>query len=450
MKRIAQSFLLSCLLIGVAQARTCNEIKSGVGNYTWSACDDPWIKTLESRLEKIANSPAKPSYPKKSMSAWRDKAYSSCESLECLRNEYVRQISTLTEKAVAAYEIRSEDIDATEQESICNSIARLRGSGEISNFEQAVIPYHFLDKIDGLNDWRLTKEESAKLGKKLILINEEPVDIYKVKLSNNGRVARFGNFSTGGSCSSHNIYSIDLLLDPSTKGLEDATVSVDDPEDDIRWEYWGGGDVPYMISGRNLLIAGSLVSWINPRGKVLPLCMIGESGTSRKWTVRESEELCNAVDSAKNILELFSPLKEIEQSSLSQTEREEIQKYADIRDTYTTAGRLDLDGDGRKEAILHNVTDSSGGCGGHKEEIRLLSTDDRQNRALADLLADFSSLKLKIIEAEGKYYVSDWDSTGRRTAHLIGNGKLEKMCESVPDWKYEVYRYFHPVVSDEM
>lgn len=448
MKRIAQSFLLSCLLIGVAQARTCNEIKSGVGNYTWNACDDPWIKTLESRLEKIANPPEKPPYSKKDISAWRDKAYSSCESLECLQNEYVRQISILAEKAVSAYEIRPDDIEATEQKSICDSIANLRESGEISNFEQAVIPYHFLEKIDGLDNWRLTKEETIKLGEKLI--NEEPVDIYKVKLSNNGRVARFGNFFTGGTCSSHNIYSIELLLDPSIKRHEDVTMSVDDPKDEIRWEYWGGGDVPYMISGRNLLVAGSLVSWINPRGKILPLCMIGSSATSRKWTVRKSEKLCNAADSAENILELFSPLNEINQNSLSQVEREEMRKHINIRETQTAVGRLDFDGDGRKEAILYKVTDSGAGCGSHKEAVKLLSVDEQQNRALAELLSELPSRNLKIIEVKGKYYISDLDSADRRAVYLIGNGKLTKVCESVPVLEYKVNRYFYPVISDEM
>lgn len=448
MKRIVQFFLLLCLLIGVAQARTCNEIKSGIGKNAWNACDDHQIKIFESHLEKITNSLEKSPDPQNTIPAWKDKAYSSCENLKCLRDEYARQISTVLEKAVSAYDIRSDEMGAVEQKSICNNIAKLTESGEISNFEQAVIPYHFLENIDGLDDWRLTKEEFSKLDKKLM--HEEPMYIYKVKLSNNESIARFGSFFTGGTCSSHNIYSIELLLDPSIKRHEDVIVSVDDPKDEIRWEYWGSGDVPYMISGRNLLVAGSLVSWINPRGKILPLCMIGSSATSRKWTVRESEKLCNAADSAENILELFSPLNDIDQNSLSQVEREEMHKHIDIRETQTAIGRLDFDGDGRKEAILYNVTDSGAGCGSHKEAVKLLSVDEQQNRALAELLSELPSRNLKIIEAKGKYYISDLNSADRRTVHLIGNGKLTKMCESVPVLEYKVNRYFHPVISDEM
>lgn len=448
MKRAVQSLLLLCLVISTAQAKTCSDIKLSAGKDTWSACEDYWIKIFEGHLEKITNSSKKPSSTRKVIAAWRDTTYSNCENMECLRNEYVRQISTFSEKVISAYDIKSNEIDDIEQKNICNSIAKLTESDEISNFEQIVIPYDFLREIDGQDGWRLTREELATLGTKLT--HEEPEHVYKVKLSGSGRTARFGSFFTGGSCSSHNIYNIDLFLDPSTRDYRDVIVPVDDLEDEIRWEYWGDGDVPYMISGRNLLIAGSLVSWINPRGKILPLCMIGSSATSRKWTMRNKENICNAVDSAKNILELFSPLKEIDQNSLSQIEREEMREHVGLRETYTTVGHLDLDGDGRKETMLHNVTDSGGGCGSHTEAVRLLSVDGQQNRALAGLLSELPGQGLKIAEINSKYYISAWDSADRRITYLIDNGKLAKMCESTPVWKYKVKRYFHPIVSDEM
>ena len=179
-----------------------------------------------------------------------------------------------------------------------------------------------------------------------------------LKVRYKGRDRRFISIYGGGTCPTCSIFDADAkepVLEPPDDG------------DRLRWAGWGSCDQLMWVDREAIVVTGqfgdeniraTLVSWIDPKGTVRPLCYLKQTGEAEtRIAVNENERLCRAV--------LDGRAEAPEWHYISIDRNSPGFGRFGARDGEATA--LDLDRDGTLDYIGRFGYDSGGGCGGHFE-----------------------------------------------------------------------------------
>ncbi len=235
--------------------------------------------------------------------------------------------------------------------------------------------------------------------------------------------AAFTSRFTGGSCASNALFNV---VHGDATALE-----VDDPDEELRWSWWGGGDYPAYIAGRHLVITADLldrnlvrlVSSVTPQGRVQPLCSVK---TEPMKSVGRSEDpkACTRIVNGSAESPKWQPIK----MQLSRDQWDRVGRYADgVR-----IATIDLDGDGQTEDVGHFQYDSGAGCGSHAEW--LLIVNRQRNGTVQNGLNDWLTRhaggeEVKVWRLERKHYLETYRPGIGGAVYRFDRSGGKRVCE---------------------
>lgn len=258
----------------------------------------------------------------------------------------------------------------------------------------------------------------------------QPNGIYELQLNRSVPAEKFGQFSTGGTCASTQIFNIRRILE--SKGESNGWKEVGDPDDIIRWAYWGGGDYPIKYQGQYFMITSDLtddnrvnmISSIKSDGAILPICTV-EEASFKYVTDPGSNDLCSKIAQGS-----IDPIRwKSPDVDLASSRDEFVAKYSTYADSVVVA-RIDLDGDGVPENVGRFAYSSGAGCGSERVWGRVLS-NNFQNTVkgrLDDLISQLGG-PFEIYQQGRNYYLRMAVSRNIDQVVRVREGRVEKVCE---------------------
>jgi uncharacterized protein len=245
-----------------------------------------------------------------------------------------------------------------------------------------------------------------------------------------GREHTFVALYGGGTCASCSIVD----LEAKDRSLEPP----DDDQERLRWAAWGGCDELLWVDGEAILVTGrfgdeyirgTLVSWIDPKGTVRPLCYLGSTGEAETRIAKsENEGLCRAV--------LDGRAEEPKWHYMSIPKESPSFGRFGVREGQVAA--LDLDLDGAIDYVGRMSYEHGGGCGGHFEwfdhvagatseqpgQQEAAETETAEEQANAALWREYTGEDQTEDALSGEYVFLD-SALGRWLRDLPGGGLLE-------------------------
>lgn len=380
---------------------------------------------------------------------WMGSVRDACPDADCLSRVHRVRILELAGALVALVPINDSPLTDEEGRSICAELASL---GDSRQLKKLVVPGTHSIQIKGssLESKYAPSDSEEQTLRKNSISYKEVLEVFWLRLRQRDDPVRFATAPTGGSCSSTTMFNLSLLLSTSddSGGIEE----VPDPEENIRWAYWGGGDYPILYRNRNFVItSGSrdlyqprMVSWIRPNGKIRPLCLL-ERGAPRKVVVAsKSKQLCEVVVSDTNMLDGPPDISDRVPSSADRDEF--VQRYVRYADSMK-AYRLDIDSDGKAENVGYFSYASGAGCGSDERWLSVLSPDLR--RVIWSPLHHAMEALQKteaIYSVGGKHYIEGASNSDGLGLFQIRGNKLEQVCGYRLDYRTEI-REFFPVTE---
>jgi uncharacterized protein len=418
-------------------------------------CAEPRLQRLDQALNEVyflvRQSISDKSGLRSAQVRWLRQVRDKCESQECLTRVYGERLIEIRELHVAAQKPSETHLSNAEAKERCTSLAAIADSGRLTDL---AIPGHEpwqSDENSAAAGWTVSPDEKAQLEARESGSFGEPSAVYKLRLTANDHPTRFGNFSTGGTCASGEVFNIQYLLE--SKGDDVGVDEVNDPNNEVRWAYWGGGDYPIFYRGHYFMITAdyanqnrvNMISWIKPDGRRRPLCLLSAENTKLKVVSAKKPRLCSAVAS-KDIrpIEWKSIKKDLPFSDSSENYRVEfIERYGSYADEVSLLS-IDLDGSGRKRNIGRFDYASSAGCGSTKVWLSVLSEDlgSVANDPLNGQLREGVDGSLELYKASGRYYIAAIPKYADSGVIDVARGKVRQICKFRHQTKTSITHFF--------
>jgi ankyrin repeat protein len=277
---------------------------------------------------------------------------------------------------------------------------------------------------------RLTTKEEEQLKNLSDWSYQNISTLYELQLNPKKPPVKFVEFFTGGSCASTQIYNLKSIL--SSNGQSTGWTNVNDPDEIIRWAYWGGGDYPIRYKDRYYMVTADLsdansinmISAIKPDGSILPVCMVEKA--SFEYVVSSGgDSLCSNI--AKEIVKPMEWEDGTDEISI-EDRREYANTFGGFADSVDEL-EIDLDGDGTAENIGRFTYNSGAGCGSQQIWGRVLTEDSSKvvDGNLNRLVSQFG--RFEIYEIDKHYYIRNEIAKDKEAVIQIIKGKVEKICE---------------------
>lgn len=397
-------------------------------------CKNHNLRSLDIKLNELYSAAYKAEKEnnllKRDQLNWLKEYRNKCKSEDCLQRQYEDRVLYLLNKIESSKKINESLLEENQYSEICNKVAELAENLNLS--EHAIIGVG-INAIKNSNEksWIITDEEKSLEHEKGLYSGAK--EIFNIKVSNNGPFKKYIKYFTGGTCSSYTIYSSDYILSPEQR--DGGRISVDDPEEEIRWAYWGGNEFPIYYKERNFIITGSLskpalISLIQPDGKILPLCLLEES--SNKLTVDSSQnkELCAGV--ANNSIRPEKWINANDQIHIN-GETNYRNKFTELYGEYAEGVELlasEIKIGKESWSIAKMTYDSGAGCGSHQEWLRkaVLNSDPLKLYPKDSTLDEANAENINVYKNNGKYYVGVFSRASPSYLYEIGTGNMVQEC----------------------
>lgn len=347
---------------------------------------------------------------------WRRKTRDVCKTPYCLLQVYQARIEAIEarvrvtdarraasiEKSLALQRVNEAPLTNEEAQRVCRELAALADGKALGDLAVPAMPAG--DVSDEEWDRLRTGDAPHQYG---------AATSYRLRLTSDPASTRFAQFATGGSCPSLEVFGVQRLLD--SNGKDEGIDEVPDPNEQIRWSYWDGGDYPIFHRNRNFMVTTSLsdpnklymVSWIKPDGRVRRLCLL--SPKIDRLEVRKAAEpaVCNAI-----ARQTINPIKgsditqQLPFNSLPSRRDEFEARYGEYADSLTLL-RVDIDGSGKPKELGLFKYASASGCGSEPQWLRVLSQDHGQSvkGPLNTRLQELGNTIENIYKVNGRYYI---------------------------------------------
>lgn len=333
-----------------------------------------------------------------------------------------------------------------EAKAACTALAQLADQGELSRLAVRGRDPSSAGRDAAGAGWTVTAEEEAELRASSNFWFTGTGTVYQLRLSPTGPPTRFASFFAGGTCQATHTRNVELLL--KSRGSDDGVDPVPDPEERVRWAYWGGGDYPVLHRGRHFMVTADLsdpnrvamVSWIRPDGRQRPLCLLSVENLRPKVVSARRPALCEGIAGGKLAPLEWKPIA----VPLPHGYSEEFQqRYGRIADGVELLA-IDVDGDGRTENIGRFGYTSSSGCGSTTTWLSVLSEDRTALAAgaLAARLGEFGGDPVDVYQSGGRYYIASLSARAGGSVAAIRNGRTEAVCEFRPRTRTSVSEFF--------
>lgn len=365
-------------------------------------CETPLLATLDRQLNdtyrQVQTVVKDKSALRQEQRQWLQSVRNPCRDSGCLVTVYQHRVAELSLRFINAVPITNQPLSSSAARRTCEAIADIAGQGSLAPLE---IPGFRLDSEHHAEakGWALSTEEQAAFNERHL----QPQQFYRLRLGSGQQHERFIRLAERGSARAESIINLRFASNPG-----DAVDPVPDPDERVRWAYWGGKDYPIHYKKRMYLItadisdpnAASMVSWIKPDGHSRPLCLIEPEPSRLSVASAEQPELCARIADGK-----LRPLAWTDESE--RLGGEGWKRYGERVDRLGVL-KLDVDGDGRLENVGRFLYNSMAGTGGEKIWLALLSDDlSSKIRTIFDEgLAQASRDSLNIYSAQGQYYIS--------------------------------------------
>ena len=282
---------------------------------------------------------------------WLKNNREKCGSEFCLEFSYKARIEEL--KKLGWMTDKKAD-------SICESVVNDLNSGVITS---KFIGFEPATKED-MEKWEQRRPEYSGVYLQSVL---------EIDYGKDGVTEKLGILGGGGTCGNCDI--VDLNAKNS------AIYPADDSDEHLRWASWGNCDNFLYVNDEPIVLTGSftganhngeLVSWIDPDGAKRPLCYLKSDKKIKAYaTYSRLAPLCESVADNEIVFKKWSeqksPTKEfIKNVGLSRA------------DAISFNDSLDINLDGKNDAIGLVEYSSGAGCGSHHQWLVALNPDNPQ------------------------------------------------------------------------
>ncbi|WP_157572760.1 lysozyme inhibitor LprI family protein [Nevskia soli] len=433
---ILRSLLITISLIPstvLAQGLRCDSKALSATETT--ICGDYDLKALDQKLNMAFRAATKVSADapglRGSQQTWLKAVRDQCKDKACLMPAYQQRIADLDTAFLDQAKVIDTALDGREVAELCRSVAAAADQGRIQEFAvPGVAPNTVTD--GSTQRWGLTNKDVEQLPRD----SGEFEELYRLRPSRQRPPERFARVFTGGTCAAYNLVNVErhLRAGPDARDVED----VDDPDEEIRWAYWGGGDFPIFYKGRNLVITSDLsdpnkvnmVSWIQPDGTQRPLCLLEVTNTQRTVTTARNPALCSGI--AGGTIKPLGWERITERLPLSHdtaTYREDfVRRYGDYADDVSLL-RIDIDGSGTQQNIGAFEYASGAGCGSDHGWLHVISDDFGAivDNPLNTVLGGFSG-SFDVYRFQGGIYLGDQDGRHVDEVVRLKGDHVEQVC----------------------
>ena len=349
-------------------------------------------QTMDGMYRYLLRSPRGKEHLRSVQRRWLSSDRAACVDAACLRKVYTMRIAELDREMLdITTPGQTASIDAKQ---VCEAVIKLAN--------RKALPLHAIpSRVSQENTWRL-------------------------RVSSGAAPVQFIGASTGGTCPSIQLQN-EALADPAG----DTRAEVDDPEEQLRWSWWGGGDYPAFVNGKLLAITADfldmnlvrLVSWIRPDGRIVPLCST-ETRTTKSISAAREKSVCTAIATDAAVGPDWEP-----GNSMDLDEGEAAPRGAGTP-TEVKVADIDLDGDGRKERIAHLAYDSGAGCGAHTERLRVLDANRPgfSKQPIDQVVAELEASEVNLWRIGAKYYVESYEPRRGGKAYRITATGAQEVC----------------------
>lgn len=426
---------------------------------TWAEstiCADLSLKRLDETLNNVYSLARQAVSDKKGLRntqlKWLHAVRDGCDSRDCLSRVYHARVTELSEILVSSMQVSEKPLSNEEAETTCTALAALADSGSLTGLVVPGKDQWSDDERAAKAGWTISPEERTKLEARESYWSNEPSTIFKLRLTAKGIPTRFASFSTGGTCASYQVLSIPYLL--NSKGGDVGVDAVSDPDETIRWAYWGGGDYPIFYRGRNYMITADLanqnhinmISWIKPDGRQRPLCLLSVKNAKMKIASAKNPELCSGVANGDLHPLKWKPITEVLPfSHAPQGYRDEfVKRYGGYADGVSLL-TIDIDGSGKPENIGKFEYASGAGCGSTRIWLSVLSKkfDTVVKGTLNSQFEKLTTGSMEVYKAGGRHFIAATLSNSDAGVVQIGDGRIEQICEFRYQTKTAISRLFN-------
>ena len=378
-------------------------------------CADGAVRVLDAKLDELYRSAVSfakdPEALRTEQRTWLRDSRNRCADGDCMTRVYRARILALHQRILAATTPTGGAVNAQNVAAVCNEVAVLAGRKQLDRFAVPSIPLEFLPS---LREALARSGASPEADAEVVLLPRAAVTPLAFTLAN-----------TGGTCPSTHLQNAQLTGRPTM-------LKVEDPEEELRSSWWGGGDYAAYVSGRQLVVTADLidrnlvrlVSWVTREGRIQPLCSV-KSETTKALRSGAAAAVCTQVVSGS----AQAPAWRAAEMRLARDQWDErVGGYADE----VSIARLDLDGDGRQEDIGWFRYDSGAGCGSHSEWLRVVNAE--RNGTVKGRLDDFlaenaGNEQVRVWRIGGQHYLETYHSRGGGTVWLVEASGTKRFCE---------------------
>ncbi|MEZ5614397.1 MAG: lysozyme inhibitor LprI family protein [Rhodocyclaceae bacterium] len=456
-KGVLRHTLVTIFLLAVTEVQAGDRCAGTQPNWAETEiCTDQHLMSLDEALNN-AYSLVRQSVPDKSglrntQLKWLRLIRDGCTSKECLERVYQERLTELSELLISAVRPSEKPLSNNEAEETCKALAVLADNERLVSLAIPGKNQWQLDEKSTKAGWSISQEEKAKLEAHESYWSNEPRTVYRLRLTAKGSPTRFASFSTGGTCASYQVFNIPYLL--SSKGDDVGVDDVSDPEEEIRWAYWGGGDYPIFYRGHYFMITSDLsnknrvnmISWIKPDGRQRPLCLLSAKNTKMKVVSAKNPELCSGVANGNLHPLKWKPITEdLPFSHAPQGYRDEfVKRYGDYADGVSLLS-IDFDGSGKKKNIGRFEYASGAGCGSTRVWLSILSKDFGAvvNDTLNSQFGKLANGSMDFYKAGGRYYIAATISNADAGVVEFVDGRIEQICEFRHQTKTAISQFFN-------
>jgi len=374
---------------------------------------------------------------------WLASLRGSCESRDCLAKVYSARTEALSSQLLNEVAVRTEPLSSAEAMNACIELATLADDKHLSKHALWGRSQWNAERQDDQTAWMLSTAELANLkARDSYQTSSGPQLVYRVRLNNRDAPTRFASFETGGTCRSTQVFNVSHLL--SSTGDDAGTDEVSDPDEQIRWAYWGGGDYPVQYHGRNYMITSALgdpnsvnmISWIKSDGRIRPLCLLGSTDRRRIPLPVHKAPLCQAIANGALRPLTWRPIAdELPINHEPAVYRHEFERsYGRYADGVGLL-QIDLNGDGLAENVARFEYNSGAGCGSTHVWMSVVSKDLRNvaQDPLTKLLEQIDEGSMDIYQHKGRYYVDTSTGVGNSALISLQGNQIERVCAF--EWK---------------
>lgn len=442
--------LAAVLLLAVSEVQAGDRCVGTQSNWAETEiCADRYLKSLDEALNNayslVRQSISDKSGLRNTQLKWLRQTRDGCKSNECLGHVYRNRLTELSELLASAVRPSEKPLSNTEAEETCTALAALADNGNLAGLAIPGKDQWDLDEKSTSAGWSISQDEKAKLRS-----FDHPITVYKLRLTAKGSPTRFASFFTGGSCASYEVSNISNLL--GTKGGDAGADAVSDPDEIIRWAYWGGGDYPILYRNRYFMITSDLsnpnrvrmISWIKPDGRTRPLCLLSAKNAKMKVLSAKSPELCSGIAN-ENLHPLkWKPFTE----DLEGYQGKFVNRDGDRADTVELLS-IDVGSSGKKKNIGRFKYHSGAGCGSTKIWLSVLSKDFGavMKDALNSQFEKLANGPMDFYKVGGRNYIAatipNADSNADAGVVEIVDERIEQVCEFKYQTKTAISQFFN-------